>query len=97
MQGGPSALGGGDTAGPAAAGSDDEILARLQAELSRQPWFIERNIKFSVHGGVVRMEGAVTDERTRKALWVAAQNVSGRREVDDQLELFEPMTGTVLP
>ncbi|MBV8913195.1 MAG: CBS domain-containing protein [Acetobacteraceae bacterium] len=75
---------------------DSELLTRLRDELARQPWFTERNIKLSVHDGVVRMQGVVTDERMRDALRVAAQNISGRTEVDDELEVLEPITGTVI-
>jgi len=79
---------------PAETDADDAaVLARLHAELDRQPWFTERNLQLSVHHGTVRMEGFVTDPRMRDALRVAAQNTSGRAHVQDELEVVDPASG----
>jgi CBS domain-containing protein len=76
-----------------AGGTDTEILARLRDALEDQPWFTARNIVLSVDDGIVRIQGAVTDDRMRAALRVAAQNVSGRTDVKDEVLVIDPTTG----
>jgi osmotically-inducible protein OsmY len=70
---------------------EEAILARLGAELDRQPWFSPRDVTISVVGGTVRLEGVVPDECVRDALRVAAQNASGRTEVTDQMVIVSPV------
>lgn len=47
--------------------------------------------------GVVDLRGAITDERERTALKVAAETVPGVEGVHDHLVWVEPTTGLVLP
>lgn len=46
-----------------------------------------------VRDGIVHLSGIITDERVRKAIIVAAQNVDGVKLVHDQLYLFDAMSG----
>ena len=51
-----------------------------------------------VRDGVVDLWGAITDERARRALIVAAENTAGVKAVKDHLAWIDPMSGfTVLP
>ena len=63
---------------PAAPGptpADAEILARLFAEIDRQPWVVVGQPAGA--NGVVGLYGTITDERERRAVCVAAENISG--------------------
>ena len=46
-----------------------------------------------VRDGIVHLSGVITDERSRQATIVAAENVSGVRKVHDHLVWLEPMSG----
>ncbi|WP_207477283.1 CBS domain-containing protein [Arenibaculum pallidiluteum] len=87
------------TLAPTHAGSrlDDEVIReRIEAELRSQPWAPGASLHISVHDGIVVLRGVVIDERRRKALRVAAENVPGVRQVNDQLVWIEPNSGAVL-
>lgn len=77
-------------AGPAA--DDATIHDRLVAALAQPRW--APNITVAVHDGVAELSGVITDERERKGLIVAAENVAGVKEVRDHLVWVEPMSGT---
>ena len=49
-----------------------------------------------MHDGVVTLSGAIFDDRQRQALRVAAENISGVKQVEDQLTWIEPTSGVVL-
>jgi osmotically-inducible protein OsmY len=49
-----------------------------------------------VRGGVVELWGTITDERKRRTLIVAAENVPGVKEVRDHVVLVDPISGIVL-
>jgi CBS domain-containing protein len=49
-----------------------------------------------VCNGIVELWGAITDERERRALVVAAENVAGVKEVRDHVLLVDPISGTVV-
>jgi CBS domain-containing protein len=74
---------------PASRG-DGEIRERLRAELNKHSWVPQALIKFSVRDGVVTLSGALTDERERQALRVAAENVPGVKKVEDELVWIDP-------
>jgi CBS-domain-containing membrane protein len=80
---------------PAAAG-DAAIRASLLAELEKQSWAPVRLINVVVADGVVKLSGALTDERERRALLVAAENIPGVRKVEDHLIWIEPNTGVIV-
>jgi osmotically-inducible protein OsmY len=48
-----------------------------------------------VKDGIVELYGVVTDDRERRGLVVAAQNVSGVKRVVDHLIWVEPVSGMV--
>jgi CBS-domain-containing membrane protein len=80
---------------PAAAG-DAAIRERLLAELNKQPWAPVGLIDIVVKDGVVKLLGALTDERERQAIRVAAQNIAGVKKVEDHLIWIEPNTGMII-
>jgi CBS domain-containing protein len=75
---------------------DESIRRSVVAQMKRQPWCPAHSIRVTVHGGVVRFDGAVFDERERHALHVLAGNVQGVRSVDDRMLCIEPMSGAIL-
>lgn len=72
--------------------TDEGIEGRLRADLKKQPWFVGREISFTVEEGRVTLEGTISDERLRTALRVAAENVPGVAAVEDNLIWVDPMT-----
>jgi CBS domain-containing protein len=80
---------------PLSAG-DTAIRERLLSELNKQPWAPVAMIDVFVRDGVVTLSGAVTDERERRALRVAAENIPGVKKVVDQLVWVEPVSGMVV-
>ena len=77
--------------------SDDKaIRERLLSDLNKLPWAPIALIDVFVKDGVVTLSGSVTDERERKALQVAAENIPGVKKVVDQLLWIEPLTGMVV-
>jgi CBS domain-containing protein len=79
----------------AASVADANIRERLIAELKGQSWAPLALIDVEVADGVVRFTGAVTDERERTALRVAAENLPGVKKVEDHLIWVEPTTGMI--
>ena len=73
---------------PGTAG-DQSIRDRLLDELEKQSWVPLPLLNFIVRDGVVEIWGAVTDERQRKALIVAAENVTGVKGVRDHLACID--------
>ena len=61
-----------------AAASDRAIRDRIVAELAGQSWAPTAMIDVIVRDGVVELWGAITDERERAAIMVAAENVARR-------------------
>lgn len=75
--------------------ADLEIRDRLLAHLHQLRWAPVDSIAISVVDGVVILYGALTDERQRHALRIAAENTPGVRAVEDRLSLVLPGTGLV--
>jgi CBS domain-containing protein len=73
------------------AGDDSAIRDRILASLGEQPWAPQVNVV--VKNGVAEFWGAIMDDRERRALIVAAENISGVKEVRDHLVWVEPMSG----
>jgi CBS domain-containing protein len=76
--------------------TDEAIRALLLAELGKQPWAPVALINPIVRNGVVDLWGTITDERERKGLVVAAENVAGVKAVHDHLALIDTTTGMVI-
>jgi CBS-domain-containing membrane protein len=77
---------------PISAG-DAAIRDQLLAALKDQPWAPVTAIDVTVRNGVVRLAGVITDERQRQALRVAAENIPGVKEVEDNVVWVEPVSG----
>ena len=72
---------------------DAHIHARILAEIDRHDWGPAR-LEVFVRNGVVDICGVITDDRTRQAIVVAAENVAGVKQVHDHLGWVDPMSGT---
>lgn len=72
---------------------DKAIRDRLLAALKDQPWTPATAIEVIVRNGVVALSGVITDERQRRALRVAAENIPGVKAVEDNVVWVEPVSG----
>ena len=72
-----------------------KIRDQILTALAEQRWALGINVV--VHTGVADVWGVIMDERERKALIVAVENVAGVKEVRDHLVWIEPMSGMVIP
>ena len=82
---------------PGGSHPDAEIRAAIRAELDKLSWTPRATVRADVLGGVVTLEGAITDERLRSALKVNAENTPGVVAVRDHLAWIEPNSGVYLP
>jgi CBS-domain-containing membrane protein len=80
---------------PAAAGDESSIRANILAAIAKQEWAPRVNV--IVKDGVAELHGVITDDRERKGLMVAAENVAGVKKVHDHLVWVEPISGIALP
>jgi CBS domain-containing protein len=71
---------------------DDHIRNRIHAAIEKNEWK-PFGMNVVVRDGIVHLSGVITDERSRQATIVAAENVSGVRKVHDHLVWLEPMSG----
>jgi CBS domain-containing protein len=78
-----------------AAKDDAAIREQILAEYGKRPW--APGINITVRDGVAELWGVILDERERRALIVAAENVRGVKAVRDHLVWVEPMSGTAFP
>jgi signal-transduction protein with cAMP-binding, CBS, and nucleotidyltransferase domain len=77
--------------------ADDTVTReRLLSELEKQPWAPLATINVFVKDGVVRLSGALIDERARLALRVVAENIPGVKKVEDDMVWIEPTSGMVV-
>jgi CBS domain-containing protein len=78
--------------------SDEVIRSQVLAGLEKQQWTPMALIYINpiVRNGVVELWGTITDERERRALIIAAENVPGVKEVRDHIVLVHPLSGVVL-
>jgi CBS domain-containing protein len=74
---------------------DDYIRNRILASLEATDW-APFGVGVTVRDGIVHIRGVITDERTRQATIVAAENIGGVTEVHDHLCWVEPMSGMYL-
>jgi CBS-domain-containing membrane protein len=81
---------------PTSASDDDEIQKCVLAELARTAWAPRAGITVVVTDGIVELDGAITNEKAREAVRVAAENVPGVKGVRDRLVWVEPVSGTVI-
>lgn len=71
---------------------DDHIRARIVRAIQKNDWApVELDVM--VRDGIVSIRGTITDERSRQATIVAAENIEGVRKVHDHLCWVDPMSG----
>jgi CBS domain-containing protein len=75
---------------------DDHIRLRVTDEIEKSG-FCPLGLNVVVRDGIVHLSGAITDERSRMACVVAAENVQGVVKVHDHLCWTELETGFQLP
>jgi CBS domain-containing protein len=71
---------------------DDHIRNRIYSAIDKNDWK-PFGLSVVVRNGIVHLSGIITDERSRQATIVAAENVNGVRKVHDHLVWVEPMSG----
>lgn len=69
---------------------DEEIAAKLRAEIEREGWQLGPTSKISVFEGVVHLFGSIASVQEMKALLTAARALSGVRDVQNHLRIAEP-------
>jgi CBS domain-containing protein len=79
----------------AEAGPDWSIRNQILTALGNQRW--APNINVVVKNGVAELWGCITDERERKGIIVAAENVAGVKGVHDHMVWVEPMSAMAFP
>lgn len=73
--------------------SDQAIRDALMATLARERWAPRGAVGIVVENGIVDLEGAISDERQRVALRIAAENIPGVKEVRDHRLNLDPVPG----
>ena len=71
---------------------DDHIQDRIITAIEKTDWR-PFGLSVTVRNGIVDLRGVITEERARQAAIVAAENVSGVKQVHDHLCWVEPMSG----
>jgi CBS domain-containing protein len=74
---------------------DYHIRDRIIAAIEKNDW-MPFGLNVIVRNGVVHLNGVITEERSRQAAIVAAEDVAGVKEVHDHLCWVEPMSGMYL-
>ncbi|MDE5456361.1 CBS domain-containing protein [Bradyrhizobium sp. CSA112] len=74
---------------------DDRIRSRVLTAIDKHDWS-PFGLNVIVHDGIVHLSGVITDERSRQAAMVAAQNVAGVNKVHDRLCWVDTMSGMFL-
>jgi CBS domain-containing protein len=81
---------------PDSPADDGALRDHILALLKRETWAPIASIDVTVHNGTVDLWGTILDERERKALLVAVENVPGVKAVNDHVVFVEPTTGMVI-
>ena len=71
---------------------DDHIRDRIIASIEKTDWR-PFGLGVTVRNGVVHLHGVITDEASRQAAVVAAENVQGVKQVHDHLCWVDTMSG----
>jgi CBS domain-containing protein len=74
---------------------DDHIRNRVIDALEKNDW-CPFGLSVVVRDGIVHLSGVITEERSRKAAVVAAENVTGVNKVHDHLCWVDTMSGMYL-
>ena len=71
---------------------DDHIRSRIIDALGKNDW-CPTGLSVIVRDGIVHLSGVITDERSRQAAMVCAENIAGVKKVHDHLCWVDPMSG----
>ncbi len=71
---------------------DDHIRGRILNALEKNDW-CPLGLNVVVRDGIVHLSGIITDERSRQAAIVGAENIAGVKKVHDHLCWVDPMSG----
>ena len=71
---------------------DDHIRDRIAVAIEKNDWS-PFGLNVIVRDGIVHLSGVITEERSRQAAIVAAENVAGVRKVHDHLCWVDTMSG----
>jgi CBS domain-containing protein len=74
---------------------DDHIRNRVIDALAKNDW-CPFGLSVIVRDGIVHLSGVITEERSRQAAIVAAENVTGVKQVHDHLCWVDTMSGMYL-
>jgi CBS domain-containing protein len=74
---------------------DDHIRNRIIDTLEKNTW-CPFGLSVTVRNGIVHLSGIITEERSRQAAVVAAENVTGVKKVHDHLCWVDTMSGMYL-
>lgn len=74
---------------------DDHIRSRIIREFEKNDWS-PFGLNVIVRDGIVHLSGVITDEDSRQAARIAAENIAGVRKVHDHLCWVDPMSGMYL-
>jgi osmotically-inducible protein OsmY len=74
---------------------DDHIRKRIIDSLQKNDW-CPFGLSVVVRDGIVHLGGVITEERSRQAAIVGAENVSGVKKVHDHLCWVDTMSGMYL-
>ena len=74
---------------------DDHIRNRIIDALAKNDW-CPFGLSVIVRDGIVHLSGVITEERSRQAAIVAAENVAGVKKVHDHLCWVDTMSGMYL-
>jgi len=74
---------------------DDHIRNRIIDALEKKDW-CPFGLSVIVRDGIVHLSGVITEERSRQAAIVAAENVTGVKKVHDHLCWVDTMSGMYL-
>jgi CBS domain-containing protein len=74
---------------------DDHIRSRIIAAIEKNDWS-PFGLNVIVRDGNVHLSGVITEERSRMAAMVAAENIAGVKEVHDHLCWIDTMSGMYL-
>ena len=74
---------------------DDHIRRRIIDVLEKNDW-CPMGLSVIVRDGFVHLSGVITEERSRQAAIVGAENVAGVKKVHDHLCWVDPMSGMYL-
>jgi CBS domain-containing protein len=74
---------------------DDHIRTRIISSIEKNDWS-PFGLNVVVRNGIVHLSGVITEERSRQAAIVAAENVAGVKKVHDHLCWVDTMSGMYL-